>query len=358
MTGSAAHVGADTSTPAGILRLANAFCDAKALLSAVELGLFGTLREGPLTCAEITAALSLQGRGVRDWLQLLVGLGLLERDDRGGEERYRNAPGAARHLVPGGDAYVGGFLQRSNRNLYPAWGRLTEALRTGKPQAEGDFWAMVGDPRTLRQFADMMDALTEVLGPQLLAAYDGWASHRSLLDLGGCRGALAARIVAAHPHLEGHVVDLPQLEPLFDEKMAGLGLTDKVTFHPGDFFTDPLPQADVVVLGHALHDWSAEKRRLLVHKAFGSVRPGGVLLVYDRMLDEDPRHDAPYDPRYVENLVISLDMLLVTDGGSEYTVAELRGHAEEAGFGPVTARPLGDYDTLVVCRRPGPGTGE
>ncbi|WP_411139479.1 methyltransferase [Streptomyces sp. x-80] len=341
MTGIAAHDGAGTSTPAGILRLANAFCDAKALLSAVELDLFGTLRDDARTPQEIGAALGLHGRGLRDWLQLLVGLGLLERDG----DRYRNAPGARRYLVRGEPLYVGGFLERSNRNLYPAWGRLTEALRSGKPQASGDFFTMIEDPRLLGQFVNMMDALTHVLAPQLLAAYDGWDRHETVIDVGGCRGNMAARIVAAHPHLTGQVFDLPQMAPLFDEKMAELEMADKVTFHPGDFFTQELPEADLVVIGHALHDWSAEQRRLLVHKAFRSLRPGGELLVYDRMLDEDPRH--------VENLVISLDMLLVTDGGSEYTVAELRDHATSAGFVSVTDRPLGDYDTLVVCRKAG-----
>ncbi|MGX1852372.1 acetylserotonin O-methyltransferase [Streptomyces sp. NBC_01456] len=341
MTGIAAHDGAGTSTPAGILRLANAFCDAKALLSAVELDLFTTLRDDARTPQEIGAALGLHGRGLRDWLQLLVGLDLLERDG----DRYRNAPGARHYLVRGEPLYIGGFLERSNRNLYPAWGRLTEALRTGKPQAGGDFFTMIEDPRLLGQFVNMMDALTHVLAPQLLAAYDGWDRHATVLDVGGCRGNMAARIVAAHPHLTGRVFDLPQMAPLFDEKMAELGMTGKVTFHPGDFFTQELPEADLVVIGHALHDWSAEQRRLLVHKAFRSVRPGGELLVYDRMLDEDPRH--------VENLVISLDMLLVTDGGSEYTVAELRDHATSAGFASVTDRPLGDYDTLVVCRKAG-----
>nr|CAM34362.1 putative methyltransferase [Streptomyces tendae] len=340
MTGTSVHDPGDTATPAGILRLANAFGDAKAVLTAVELGLFTALSSrGPATREEIRAELGLHGRGLADWLDLLVALGLLARDG----DRYRNASGADAYLVKGKQQYIGGFLERSNRNLYPAWGRLTEALRTGKPQAGGDFFTMIDNPVLLAQFADMMDALTRVLGPQLIEAYDGWGDYRSVLDLGGCRGNMAAQIVAAHPGLTGLVFDLPQLRPLFDEKMAEYGLTGKVTFHAGDFFADPLPCADIVMYGHALHDWDADQRGFLINKAFGSVNPGGVLLVYDRMLDNDPSH--------VENLVISLDMLLVTEGGSEYTVDEVRAHAEAAGFASVTARPLGDYDTLVVCRK-------
>lgn len=335
------NVAGDTGTSAGILRLANSFCDAKALLTAVELGLFSVLSAGPASQDEIRQALDLHGRGLSDWLNLLVGLGLLEREG----EKYRNAAGAGKYLVRGGQDYIGGFLERSNRNLYPAWAKLGEALRTGKPQSGSDFLAMIGNPDLLRQFADSMDGLTRVLGPRLIEAYTGWGDYRSVLDVGGCRGYLASRIVRSHPNLEGHVFDLPQMSPLFDELATDCGLSDRLTFHPGDFFADPLPSADVLIIGHALHDWAPEQRKFLVHKAFGSVNPGGVLLVYDRMLSERSSH--------VENLVISLDMLLVTDGGSEYTVTELREHAVSAGFDSVEHRPLGDYDTLVVCHKPG-----
>ncbi|HEY4019982.1 MAG TPA: methyltransferase [Pseudonocardiaceae bacterium] len=340
MTSTTQTIGVDTGTSAGILRLGNAFCDAKALLTAVELGLFTVLHSGPATQEEIKQKLDLHGRGLSDWLNLLVGLDLLERDG----ESYRNAAGPDKYLVQGDAGYIGGFIERSNRNLYPAWGKLTEALRTGKPQAGSDFFAMIENPRILAQFTNMMDALTRIIGPQVIAAYDGWGSYKSVLDVGGCRGNMASQIVAAYPNLDGHVFDLPPMHPLFDEKMAETGLTGKVTFHPGDFFSDPLPTADIVVIGHALHDWDEQQRKFLVHKAFDAVNPGGVLVVYDRMLTDDSTH--------VENLVISLDMLLVTDGGAEYTISELRTNAQEAGFIDIEDNPLGDYDTIVVCHKP------
>jgi O-methyltransferase domain/Dimerisation domain len=331
----------DTSTPAGILRLGNLFCDAKAVLTAVELNLFTTLHDNPLTEEEIRTKLELHGRGLGDWLNLLAALGLLENTDG----RYRNAPGADRYLVAGGQTYIGGFLLRSNRNLYPAWGRLDEALRTGQQQSGSDFDEVVRNPDILAQFIHSMDAFTHVLGPQLIEAYDGWGEYASVLDIGGCRGNLCSQIVKAHPNLEGHVFDLPQMEPFFDEKVAQYGLTGRVHFHGGSFFEPSavLPSTDIAVLGHVLHDWDAEQRGFLVKKAYEALNPGGVLLVYDRMLEPGPS--------YVENLVISLDMLLVTDGGSEYTAAELVGHAEAAGFESSTIQSLGEYDTLVVAQK-------
>ncbi|MFI9100414.1 methyltransferase [Streptomyces fildesensis] len=334
----------DVSTAAGILRLGNAFCDAKALLTAVELDLFTQLAQAPggkATADEVKELLSLHGRGLSDFLDLLVALEVLERADGGA---YRNSSGTARHLVRGGDAYIGGFLLRSSRNLYPAWGRLEEALRTGKQQSGSDFEEVTKNQAILRQFVGSMDAFTNVLGAELVKAFD-WSGFTSVLDVGGARGNLCSQIVRAQPHLAGHVFDLPAMAPLAAELATELGLTGKVEFHGGSFFDDPLPQAEVVVLGHVLHDWDPSQRSYLVHKAFDAVLPGGALLVYDRMLDDEPEH--------AENLVISLDMLLVTDGGSEYPAAEITGYAEHAGFTGIEVTPLSDYDTLIVARKAG-----
>jgi SAM-dependent methyltransferase len=224
---------------------------------------------------------------------------------------------------------------------------LDEALRTGQQQSGSDFEEVTKNPQILAQFIHSMDAFTHVLGPQLIEAYDGWSDYRSVVDIGGCRGNLCSQIVKAHPNLDGHVFDLPEMEPFFHEIVAQYGLTGKVTFHGGSFFDESatLPATDIAVLGHVLHDWDAEQRGFLVKKAFDALNPGGVLLVYDRMLEPGPA--------YVENLVISLDMLLVTDGGSEYTVAELVGHAEAAGYASTSVKSLGEYDTLIVCQKAG-----
>jgi SAM-dependent methyltransferase len=330
----------DVGTAAGILRLGNAFCDAKALLTAVELDLFSLLHStGGSTEEEIRTQLGLHGRGLRDFLDLLTALKLLTRTDG----RYANAAGADEFLVRDKEQFVGGFLLRSSRNLYPAWGRLQEALRTGEAQSGSHFDEVVKNPAILRQFVGSMDAFTNVLGPHVVDAFD-WSGHNSVLDVGGCRGNLCAQIVRAQPHLAGHVFDLPQMAPLNAELLDELGLTGKVEFHGGSFFTDPLPvTADVVILGHVLHDWNPQQREALVHKAFAAVNPGGALLMYDRMLDDEEKH--------VENLVISLDMLLVTDGGSEYPATEVVAYAEAAGAASIEVSELHDYDTIVVARK-------
>jgi hypothetical protein len=330
---------ADTGTAAGILRLGNRFCDAKALLTAVRLDVFGTLADGPATAAELRERLGLHGRGLTDFLGLLTALGLLRRD---GDGRFRNAEGADAYLVPGRPGCVAGFLTGADVNLYPVYGRLADALRTGRPQADGDFTAMLDDPRALGGFVRMMDGLTQGLGAELSAALEG-VEYRSVLDAGGCRGHLLGQLLGHRADLTGQVFDLPQMEPFFHAYMAELGLAARASFHPGDFFRDPLPPADVIVLGHILHDWDAAQRRQLLDRAFAAVNPGGTVLVYDRMLGR--RADD------TENLVASLNMLLVTEGGGEYSADDVREQALRAGFASVTDRPLADFDTLVICRK-------
>lgn len=328
--------------PGRLLGLGTGFAGAKVVLSALELGLFPLLRKGPLTEPEIREQLGLHRRGTQTWLDALVAFKVLECE--GG--RYRNHPEADRYLVKGDRDYVGGFLERANSLLYPAWGRFTDALRTGQPQSvdhnDEPYDTMVVDDDQLREFLGMMDAMNRPLGPALAECFD-WSRYSSVVDVGGARGNLISAVARAHPHLQARVFDLPPVERFFHEHMGNIGMDGKVGFVPGSFFTDPLPEADVLVIGHVLHDWDDEQCRALVEKAYQAVRPGGALLIYDPMIDPD-------NPNPV-NVVISLHMMLTTRGGREYAPAEARSWLEKAGFTVAEQRSLGFSDTLLVGRK-------
>ncbi|MFI0424364.1 methyltransferase [Spongiactinospora sp. 9N601] len=331
----------DTSigTPADIFRLGSMYAMSKVVLTAVEIDLFTALKDGPATAAELCDRLGLHPRATGQWLDVLVTTGLLRREDG----RYGNGPAAARFLVKGAPAYVGGFLSRSGEMLYPAWGRFTDTLRTGAPQAnDGDFRALVDDPAFLDRFLTMMDSLSGHLGPELAKVHD-WTACDSVADIGGARGNLMSHLVRAHGHLKGMVFDLPQMEPRFDAHLAALGLTGRAAFVPGDFFKDPLPQADALIMGHVLHDWAEDERRMLIGKAHAALAPGGQLLIYDRMIDEEPA-DA-------DNLLVSLHMILTTTDGTEYTAGECQAWLREAGFKEIAVKPLGRTDTLVIATK-------
>lgn len=336
---------AEVTSLAGINRIGTAFFEAKVMLSAVELGLFTELAKEPATSAEICERLGLHPRALRDFLTALVTLGVLRKEG----DRYANGAGARQYLDKNQPTYGGAFLERANHMMYPVWGDLTGLLRTGEAQLpEGEsqaatFAKMMQNPVAIERFLRMMDAVSGPLAGELAEALD-WSGHRTVVDVGGARGNLVAQLVAARPHLTGGVFDLPQVEPSFHAHMAALGTADRVTFTGGDFFTDAMPAADVIIMGHVLHDWAPAERAELVASAFRSVNPGGALLVYDPMVGEEP--DDPY------NTMVSLNMQLMSPGGSEYTLGECTEWLTAAGFGPVASRSLGEHDTLAIAHKP------
>ncbi|WP_369395542.1 methyltransferase (plasmid) [Streptomyces sp. CG1] len=324
-----------------VMDTASGFWRSQALFSGVNLGLFTLLAREPAHEAELTQALGLHPDAARDFLDALVALGLLTRGDDG---RYANAPAADRYLDREKDSYVGGFFTFMGHSLYPAWGRLSELLRSGARQEGRDsFGDWYRDLDQVRRFMDAMDSVSAPVTAALAHRFD-WTPYRTFADLGGARGNLAGHVAAAHPHLRGVCFDLPALAPLFTEHMERLGTTGKVTFQGGDFRTDPLPEADVLLFGHVLHDWDEASRQLLVKRAFDAVRPGGALLIYEELLDDDRRGPA-------RSLLMSLNMRLVRTGGSEYTAAQARDWLTAAGFADITVEDLTATERLVIARK-------
>jgi hypothetical protein len=327
--------------PDAILQLGLAFWGSKALLTAVELDVFSTLAHGPLTGETLTAKLGLQPRGTTDWLDALVSLGMLRR---AGDE-YANTPATEAFLDRAKPTYLGGMLEMANDRLYPFWGSLAEGLRTGRPQNEaktgGDFFAaLYQDQGRLRQFLRAMTGLT--LGTAaVIADVFPWDRYQSVIDIGAAEGCLPVQIARAHPHLTGGGFDLPSAGPAFDDYVSAAGVADRLRFYPGDFFTDPLPGADVLVMGHILHDWSLDEKLTLLRKAYDALPDGGALIVYESIIDDD-RRDNTF------GLLMSVNMLIETPAGFDYTAADCRAWMAETGFRDSYAEPLTGPDSMVV----------
>jgi hypothetical protein len=331
----------DEATPDGILQLGLGFWGSKTLLSAVELGVFTVLAERPRTAKELTAELGLQPRGVRDFLDALVSLGMLERVD----DEYANAAATDLFLDREKPSYVGGILEMANARLYPFWGSLTEALRTGRPQNElkagVDFFAgLYQDRDRLQQFLHAMTGLT-MTAARTIADRFPWEQHHSVVDVGTAEGCLPVQLAMRHPHLVAGGLDLPPVRPVFEAYVDSFGLADRVRFHAGDFFVDDLPPADVLVMGRILHDWGLNQKLTLLRKAHAALPPGGALVVYDTVIDDDRRENT-------FGLLMSLNMLVEMEAGFDYTGAECRSWMAEAGFRDSYVEPLGGPDSMVV----------
>lgn len=325
-----------------IMQVGLGFWASKALLSAVELGVFTELAKHPEDLATLQERLGLHPRSARDFLDALVALGFLQRKNG----TYSNTPSTDLYLDKVKPTYVGGILEMAGQRLYPFWNDLTPALRTGQMQSESkgggpDFFEVIyADQARLRQFLKSMTGLSTGAN-RVIAGRFPFEDYKTAADLGTAQGDLIVQVALAHPHIAGIGFDLPAVGPIFEEYVASNGLSSRVRFQKGSFFTDPLPKADVLMMGHVLHDWNLDEKKLLIRKAFEAIPPGGALIVYDAIIDDDRCQNA-------FGLLMSLNMLIDTYGGFDYTGADCSGWMKEAGFGDTRVEHLAGPDSMVV----------
>ena len=140
--------------------------------------------------------------------------------------------------------------------------------------------ALYADPARLKQFLRAMTGVSHG-GNMAIARKFPWDRYRTAVDVGTAQGDLITQVALANPHITGTGFDLPAVGPCFEEYVEANGLSDRVKFSPGSFFEQPLPKADVVMMGHILHDWDLETKRMLIRKAWEALPPGGAYIVYE-----------------------------------------------------------------------------
>ncbi len=335
-------------SPDSILEAGQAFWKARALVSAVECDLFSTLAlEGALDVHAISERIGLHRRGARDFLDALVALGFLERSDDG---RYANTPETDFFLDRRKPTYVGGYLEMCGGRLYFAWSGLTTALRTGRPATAeashepAEYYArLYADQANRDRFLAGMTGGARPVA-QMIAAHFPWRDYKTVVDVGCAEGSLLMQIAKAHPHIDGYGFDLPAVGSAFERFVGMHGVAGRVAFAAGDFLSDPFPRADVVVLGRVLHNWDLETKRRLLAKAWEALPPGGALLVYERLIDDERRKNA-------WALLASLNMLVVTPGGFDFTAADCIAWMRDAGFRDARVEPLVAGHAMVVATK-------
>lgn len=324
------------------MQLGLGFWGSKTLLSAVELGVFTELAEGDLSLEELSSRLGLHTRSARDFLDTLVSMGLLSREN----EKYGNTAETAQFLVRDTPGYLGGFLEMINQRLYTFWGSLTEGLKTGLPQNElkgggkGAFDVLYGTPERLYSFLSAMTGLS--MGASVAIAQKfPWQNYKTVVDAGGAQGGLLVQLCLAHPHLTGTNFDLAVVGPIFEQYVNDNGLSDRLRFQGGSFFDEPIPPADVITMGHILHDWDLEQKKMLIAKVYDSLPEGGAFIIFEALIDDDRRQNTT-------GLLMSLNMLIETPGGFDYTGKDCSGWMREAGFREIRVEHLVGPDSMVV----------
>ena len=329
-------------TPGKIIEVGLGFWGSKTLLSAIEMEMFTELGKHPDDLETLQARLGLHPRSARDFLDALVALGFLQRIDG----KYHNTPETDMYLDKGKSSYIGGMLEMANNRLFGFWNNLTEALRTGEPQNEGkhggeSFFALLyANPDRLKGFLSAMTGLSRG-GNLAIAEKFPWKDYKTFADVGTAQGDLAVQVALAHPHLSGTGFDLPEVGPIFEDYVNKNGLSKRMKFIGGDFFKDPLPQVDVIMMGHILHDWNLEEKKGLIRKAFNAIPEGGAFIVFESIIDDERKGN-------VFGLLMSLNMLIETPGGFDYTGADCMNWMKEIGFQKTWVDHLVGPDSMVI----------
>jgi precorrin-6B methylase 2 len=327
-------------TPARILETATAFWPAKVLLSAVELGLFTALANGPMSNAALARKVDIRADRSSDFFDALVAMGFLNRAGDGSEATYENTAETGLFLDRNKPSYTGGMPEMLNARLFGFWNGLTDALRSGRPQNEikhgknSLFAELYADEARLEQFLAAMASLQAGNFAVLGNRFD-FSKFRSVLDVGGANGALCRQLAARFPELSLLSFDLPAVAPIARREIERAGLVSRIEVVSGDFFTDALPHADVIVMGNILHDWNEEGKNHLIQKAYAALPTGGALIAIENVIDDARRQNA-------FGLLMSLNMLIEfgAEGGFDYTGAQYDRWCRSAGFARTEIVPL------------------
>ncbi len=327
----------------------------KILRTAINLELFTALKDKPLTGEEIKTRLKLNGRGLYDFLDALVSLDLLDRDldivdgeRNGSAARYSNTKETSLFLVKDSPYYIGGWFEHKMKEFKQVWGNLEEALKTGKPVRQ-DMKETGKDLFELNYDTDKeSSAFVDAQNFGQLGSFNDFSrkfdfsGYHTLCDIGGGNGLFSILIAEQNKHMKCLTLDLPVVEPYALKKVKESGLSDRITVMNGNFFEDDFPKADVITMGNILHDWNLEQKKLLIAKAYKALTSGGALVAIENVIDNERR-------RNTGGFFMSLHMLLVTEGGFDFTAANFNSWVREAGFKKTAALPLEGNSSAVIA---------
>ncbi|HWB14207.1 MAG TPA: class I SAM-dependent methyltransferase [Pirellulales bacterium] len=318
--------------PSGVLDLIEAFRRSKTMFAAVSLGIFDALAAGPKSLANLADGLKLNPDALERLLDACVGLQLLLRHG----ERYENAPAARAYLTSGSPQRLTGYINYSNEITWKLWANLEDAVREGTHRWQQTFgWDgpifshFFKTEEAKREFLIGMHGFGLLSSPHVVAAFD-LGRFRRFVDLGGATGHLAIAACQRYPDLRAVVFDLADAVELASEIVGASSEADRIEIHPGDFFFDPLPEADLFALGRIVHDWSEEKIVKLLSRLHERLPTNGAVLLAEKLLLDDRK-----GPRWAQ--MQNLNMLVCTEG-KERTLVQYETLLKTAGFSEVQGR--------------------
>jgi acetylserotonin N-methyltransferase len=325
--------------------LLTAFRHSKVLFAAVELGLFDSIDSEGAAASELANRLKCDPSSLTRLLDACVGLKLLMRR----EDRYHLTNEARVYLCQQSDANLIGYIRYSNRVAWKLWEHLEDAVREGShrwQQAYGwdgpIFSHFFKTDAALREFLLGMHGFGVMSSPTVVRAVD-LRPFTHFVDLGGGSGHLAVAACEAYPQLQATVFDLPEAIPFAKEMLDRTPVKDRINTIAGDFFTDPLPSADLYGLGRIVHDWSEPKIDRLLRRIYQVLPPRGGLLIAEKQINPDRS-----GPDWAQ--MQDLNMLCCTEG-RERALAEYESLLRGIGFTEIIGRVTdGPLDVVLAIK--------
>jgi hypothetical protein len=336
-------------SPAIIMQIGTGFWASKILLSAIKFQLFTELAiKTKMSGHDIKTTLSLKcsDRHLFDFLDALTGFGFLQREGLLETALYSNTHDTDTFLDKSKPSYIGGILEMMNNRLYSFWGSLEDGLLTGLPQNEAkrseDFFGLIyQDPEKLKGFINAMSGIQMGNFMTFAQKFD-FSKYKTLADVGGSGGLLSLMVAKHQPHMTCTTFDLLPVEPIANETVQKFGLGDRVKTQSGDFFADAFPKADVITMGNILHDWDEEKKVLLMKKAYEALPEGGAFIAIESIIDNERKQN-------LFGLMMSLNMLIETGTGFDYTFADFVRWSNAAGFKSTSLLPLAGPSSAAIA---------
>lgn len=335
--------------PFKLLEYFNGFRISKVIFSACELGVFDLLKcQQPLTVDHVSRELGTSQDGMERLLDVLVGIQILEVETIDGTAHYSSTDVANLYLAKGSSKSLHDMILYQSDTIYPLWNNLADAVREGKNQNEKTFGLSSDDifntiyrsEEEMLKFMGLMNSSWVLDGPDIVTAFN-LSSYKTMVDLGGCTGALARELAKAYPSSSVTVFDLPNVIKTAKEHFTEQG--DTILFKDGDFFDGEIPPADLYILARIIHDWKEEKCIQLLKKIYSCCQPGGAILLVESLLLSNKR--GP-----IITQLFSLNMLVQTEG-KEHPPSQYSHMLSTAGFNNIQVCRTGKtYDAILAIK--------
>jgi predicted O-methyltransferase YrrM len=326
-------------TADGILELGRSYQGAAILAAAADLDVFSELASQPRTAAELARKLGCKARGITTLLDALAALELLEKS----RDQYA-VPESLRPMLTRNGSQTVLAMAQHQANCLRRWAQLAEVVKTGHPAER--IPSVRGEAGDEESFIGAMHNVSTPIADRVIKAIRP-LKFRHLLDIGGASGTWTIAFLRACPSAQATLFDLPSVIPMARRRLSEAGLSDRVQLVAGDFLGDPLPGgADLAWVSAIVHQNSREQNRALFSKVFAALTPGGRIAIRDILMEENRT-------RPVAGALFAVNMLVATEGGSTFTLAELQEDLASAGFEPAAVQHADEaMNSVVVAQRP------